>query len=245
MGTSTRQRSPRTPEWERVNRLYDDPDAPPGVIVSAIVDALGPGTRESMADSAVSRCMATLTSAAAGLLPSEELSLDASLPASADLAAALRASAEQDIAGARVGSRFGEIALDALSSAAVEAVGAEAESAQVACATLARYAEERRLSQLVSVFLSHDVAYAFKYFVERDIPAHIGGPRLQTAAEASGLADQIAGVCRQAASGVPLAHLEDDVWRATGGGSGRGNPLYQRTFKRALAESLKAFEGSS
>ncbi len=245
MGTSTRQRSPRTPEWERVNRLYDDPDAPPGVIVSAIVDALGPGTRESMADSAVSRCMATLTSAAAGLLLPDELSLDPSLPAATDLAAALRASAEQDIARARVGSRFGEIALDALSSAALEAVGDAAESAEVVRATLARYAEERRLSDLVRVFLSHDVAYAFRYFVERDLPPHVGGPRLQTAADASQLADEIAGVCRQTASGLELGHLEDDVRQAARAGSGRDHPLYQSTFRKALAESLKAFEGSS
>jgi hypothetical protein len=244
MGTSTRQRSPRTPEWEAVNRLYDDPQAPPGVIVSAIVDALGPGTRERMADSAVSRCMATLTSAAAGLLSPTELSLDPSLSAAADLAAALRASAEGDIAQARVGSRFGEIALDALSSATLEAVG-DAAAPEVARATLARYAEERRLSQLLKTFLSHDVAYAFKYFVDRDAPAHVGGPRLQTAADASRLADDIAGLCRQTASGLNLGHLEDSLQRATGGALGRGDPLYQTTFRKALAESLRAFEGRS
>ncbi len=245
MGTSTRQRSPRTPEWEAVNRLYDDPEAPPGVIVSAIVDALSPGTRDRMADSAVSRCLATLTGAAAGLLPPDELSLDPSLSAAADLAAALRASAEGDIAQARVGSRFGEIALDALSSATLEAVGDAAQSPQVARATLARYAEERRLSQLLRTFLSHDVAYALKYFVDRDTPAHVGGPRLQTAADASRLADEIAGLCRQTASGLNLGHLEDSLQRATGGALGRGHPLYQTTFRKALAESLKAFEGRS
>lgn len=245
MGTSTRQRSPRTPEWERVNRLYDDPDAPPGAIVSAITDALGPGTRESMADSAVARCMATLTGAATGVLAAEELSLDPSLPAAADLAAALRASAEQDIARARVGSRFGEIALDALSAAALELAGDAAESGPAARTVLARYAEERRLSELARTFLSHDVAYAFRYFVERDLPVHVGGPRLQTAADAMRLADEVAGLCRRTASGLSLGHLEADLRQAAGEGSGRDSPLYQRTFRKALAESLKAFEGSS
>lgn len=244
MGTSTRQRSPRTPEWERVNHLYDDPEASAGVIVSAIADALEPSARASMADAAVSRCMATLTDAAAGLLDPSDLSIDPSLSAAVDLAAALRASAERDIARARLGSRFGEIALDALSSAALEAVRDAEDSAHVVRATLARYAEERRFSELVRVFLSHDVAYAFKYFAERDIPAHVGGPRLQTAADANELADGIADVCRRTASGLDLGYLEGDLRRATSEATGRGDPLYQRAFRRALADSLKAFEGS-
>lgn len=245
MGTSTSQRSPRTPEWERVNRLYDDPSAPPGAIVAAIVDAVGPGTRESMADSAVSRCMATLTQAAAGLLDPSDLSVDASLPPAVDLAAALRASAEEDLARARAGSRFGEIALDALSSAALEVARGAGDTAHVVRATLARYAEERRLSELVRTFLSHDVAYAFRYFVERDTPAHVGGPRLGTAADAGQLADQVASLCRRTTSGLALGHLENDLQQATGEGAGRGNRLYQRAFKKALGESLRAFEGSS
>jgi hypothetical protein len=243
MGTSTSQRSPRTPEWERVHRLYDDPAAPPEAIVNRIVHALTPTTRAELAGSAVARCLGTLTSASAGRLEEAALSLDPSLPAAADLAAALRAAAERDIARARVASRFGEIGLDALSAAGLE-VGGQAEDApQAARAALARYAEERRLSELAKTFLAHDLAYAFRYFVERDTPAHVGGRRLQTVTEATRLADDIVRLCHGRASGLQLGGIEDELRRAVGEGGAPGHPLYESALGEAMREGLGVLGG--
>jgi len=244
MGTSATQRSPRTPEWERVRRLYDDPQAPSRAIVARIVDALSPQTRAEMADSAVARCMATLTRASAGDLDATLLSLDPELPAAADLAAALRACAESDIARHREASRFGELALDALSASALE-IGAEVEEAPaVLRAALARYADERRLADLAGTFVSQDMGYAFRHFVERDTPMHVGGPRLRTVRDAGALADEVADVCRQITRRVPLAGIEGDLLRALERGPVAGHGLYEAALSAAVAESLRALGGT-
>jgi hypothetical protein len=242
MGTSTSQRSPRTREWEQVHRLYDDPRAPPAAIVSRIVAALAPATREGMADSAVARCLGTLTSAGASALD-EPWSIDPSLPAAVDLAAALRAAAERDIARARVASRFGELALDALSAAALDVAAGAADAPEAVRAVLARYGEQRRLPDLARVFVAQDTAYAFRYFAERDIPPHVGGPRLRTVADASRLVDDIAGLCRSATSSLEFGALEEQLGRAVAEGGAPGHPLYQAAAAQALHDSLRALGG--
>jgi len=239
MGTSTSQRSPRTREWERVHRLYDDPQAPPEAIVGRILHALTPATREAMADAAVARCLGTLTSAGAGVLEGA-WSLDPTLPAAADLAAALRAAAESDIARARVASRFGELALDALSAATLDAVAGAGGSPDVVRATLARYAAERRLAELARAFTTHDVGYTFRHFVARDTPMHVGGPRLRTVDDAGRLADEIAGLCRRHTGGLAFGGLEDQLQRAAGEVGLPGHPLYRATIAQALGASLRA-----
>ena len=244
MGTSSSQRSPRTPEWERVRRLYDDPQAPSRVLVARIVDALGSRTRAEMADSAVARCMATLTRASAGDLDATLLSLDPDLPAAADLAAALRACAESDIARHREASRFGELALDALSASALEIGEGVEEAPGVLRAALARYADERRLADLAGTFVSQDMGYAFRHFVERDTPAHVGGPRLRTVRDAGDLADEVADVCRQITRRVPLAGIESDLLRALERGPVAGHGLYEAALNAAVSESLRALGGT-
>ena len=239
MGTSSSQRSPRTPEWERVRRLYDDPQAPSRVIVARIVDALGPQTRAEMADSAVARCMATLTRASAGDLDETLMSLDPGLPAAADLAAALRACAERDIARRREASRFGELALDALSASALEIGEGVEEAPGLVRAALARYANERRLADLANTFVSQDMAYAFRHFVERDTPAHVGGPRLRTVREAGSLADEVADICRQVTRGVPFEGLEDDLLCAVERGPAAGHGFYRTALTAAVSDSLR------
>jgi len=244
MGTSASQRSPRTPEWERVRRLYDDPQAPTRVIVARIVEALGPQTRAGMADSAVARCMATLTRASAGDLEATLMSLNPDLPAAADLAAALRACAESDIARHREASRFGELALDALSASALEIGEGVEEAPGLVRAALARYADERRLADLAGTFVAQDMGYAFRHFVERDTPAHVGGPRLRTVREAGALADEVASVCREVTRKVPLGGIEDDLLRAVEQGPAAGHGLYEAALSAAVVESLRALGGA-
>jgi len=240
MGTSASQRSPRTPEWERVRRLYDDPGAPSRVIVARIVDALSPQTRAEMADSAVARCMATLTRASAGDLDETLLSLDPTLPAAADLAAALRACGGSEIAAHREASRFGELALDALSASALDIGEGAGETPALVRAALARYSDERRLADLANAFVSQDMAYAFRHFVERDTPAHVGGPRLRGVGDADALAGEVADICRQTTGTLPFGGLEDGLRRAVERGPMAGHGLYQEALTAAVSDSLRA-----
>lgn len=243
MGTSSSFRSPKTPAWERVHRLYDDPHAPPEAIVSRIVTALAAGTREAMGDPAVARSLGTLTGAGAGALEVASGLPASGLPAAWDLAAMLRRHAEDEIIRAREASRFGEIGLDALGAAALE-VGEGAEGAPEAVrAALRAYGDERRLSELASLFMSSDVAFAFRYFVERDTPSHVGGPRLKTVGDAQQLADQIAGLCSDTTRGLPLGGLEDDLWRAAEASGEPGHSVYRGVLKSALGDSLQALGG--
>ncbi len=195
-----------------------------------------------MADSAVARCVGTLASAGAGVWAAP-WSIDPSLPAAVDLAAALRAAAERDIARARAASRFGELGLDALAAAVLDATGHAPDSPEAVHAALARYAEERRLAELTRVFTAQDMAYAFRYFVERDLPPHLGGPRLRTVADASRLADEIAGLCRTTTAELPFGELEDHLQQAVSEGGAPGHPLYQAATAQALQDSLRALGG--
>ncbi|HJN17245.1 MAG TPA: hypothetical protein QGH10_17200 [Armatimonadota bacterium] len=242
MGTSSSHRSPRTPAWDRVQRLYADPEAPPEAIVSGIVDALTPTTREQMADAAVARCMGTLTGASTGAIDAAQLSVSPALPASWDLAAALRSTAERSIIDAREASRFGEIALDALSASALEVGQGADDTSEAVRAALARYAAERRLSELAGTFLAQDVSYAFRYFVERDLPAHVGGGRLGTVADAARLTSDISAICEGTTRGLELGGLEDDLWRAADAGPA-STSQYRGVLKTALGESLRALGG--
>ncbi len=193
-----------------------------------------------MADSAVARCMATITRASAGDLNEALLSLDPTLPAAADLAAALRACAASDIAAHREASQFGELALDALTSSVI-ALGQGAVDAPAAVrAALAHYADERRLADVANRFVSEDLALAFRHFVGRDTPAHVGGPRLSCVGDADLLADEVADICRQTTWAVPFAGLESDLLRAVEYGAEAGHPLYGSTLTTALSDSLRA-----
>ena len=204
--------------------------------------ALAPATRQSMADSAVGRCLGTLTSAGAGVL-AEPWSIDPSLPAAVDLAAALRAAAERDIARARVASRFGELGLDALSAAALDVAGEAPDAPEAVRAALAHYGEQRRLPDLARAFVAQDMAYAFRYFAERDVPPHLGGPRLRTVADATRLVDDIAGLCQSTTSSLEFSALEEQLGRAVGEGGAPGHPLYQAVAAQALHDSLRALGG--
>jgi hypothetical protein len=190
-----------------------------------------------MADSAVARCLSTLTRAGAGRLDETLLSLDPALPAAAELAAALRACAEHDIAIHREASQFGALALDALSASALDLGG---EMPAAARATLARYADQRRLAEVANQFVAEDLAWTFRHFVERDTPAHVGGPRLAHLGDAEALANEVADICRGTARAVPFGGLEDELLRAVERGPEAGHALYRSALTAALADGLGA-----
>jgi hypothetical protein len=192
-----------------------------------------------MAGSAVARCLGTLTAASAGAIDPALLSLDPSLPASADVAAALRRCAQSEIARHREASRFGELAVDALGASALEIGEQVPGSAEVVRATLARYSQERRLADLATTFVSHDLAHAFRHFVERDTPAHVGGPRLRVVSDAERLAAEVAGLCRATTRTVPFGGFEESLRAAVESAPAVGHARYQEALRAAVTDSLR------
>jgi hypothetical protein len=105
---------------------------------------------------------------------------------------------------------------------------------------LARYADERRLADVANRFVAEDLAWAFRHFVERDVPAHVGGPRLSSIRDAGSLADEVADLCRRTTQAVPFGGLEDDLSRAVERGPQAGHELYRSALTAALSDSLRA-----
>ncbi|MBC7288997.1 MAG: hypothetical protein H5T86_13370, partial [Armatimonadetes bacterium] len=111
MGTSSSQRSPATPEWERVRELYRQPNPDPGEVAARIVQALDPATRRAMGDLGVAVCLDT------ALLASKQIAevglaqwlraanIEPGAPPSLQAAAAARAQAQNRIISLREASR--------------------------------------------------------------------------------------------------------------------------------------------
>ena len=121
MGTSSSQRSPSTAEWDRVKELYQQPHPLPGEVVSRIIQALDPDTRRGLHDRAVTACLATLlwgSTAVADQGLQQFLRRLPPIPAPSvvALAAGLRDTAAAYITTTGTASRFGELAIDALSN---------------------------------------------------------------------------------------------------------------------------------
>jgi hypothetical protein len=221
MGTSSSHRSPSTPEWERVRELYRKPDADPGTIASRIVSALDHDTRQGLAGPGVACCLETL-------LQASRVSLAGSLealwqdtpqvhgPALLRLAQALRQQAEQRIVSGGHASRFTDIALNALGTAAFEAgAGGLAEvltvpEAQV-LTNLGSYAGQQRLGELSLCYLSHDFDHLFRYFVTRDLSDFIGSEALPSVAHGSRLRDAVTRHCREQITGLEAARWESTL----------------------------------
>jgi hypothetical protein len=216
MGTSSSHRSPSTPEWERVKQLYRTPNPDPRVVASRITSALDAQTRQEMSGPGVACCLRTLLQASARV--SDE-GLGALLPPGGEAAPLLAASeaireqAEREIARRGLASRFADIGLNALATAALEAgAGPSAELFTVDLASaedgLASYAREGRLHGLALTFLGHDFDHLYRYFVTRDVSEFVGGPGLPTVAEASQLRDAVSQYCRETVTAVEAARHE-------------------------------------
>jgi hypothetical protein len=218
MGTSSSQRSPATPEWERVRELYREPDASPGQIASRIVTSLDAQTRADLAGPGVASCLSSLLrasrqAATAGLEQIWQSHPSAQGPAVLRLAQALRQDAERQIVAHGYASRLADIGLNALGTSVLEVAAggapgfmdvAEAEAG----ANLGAFARDGRQAELSQCFLSHEFDHLFRYLVSRDLSDFIGSPVLPTVAHGSRLRDAVALHCRQLARRVPAAAYE-------------------------------------
>ncbi len=220
MGTSTAHRSPVTPEWERVRELYKQPNPLPGEVVGRIVAALSPVTRQQMQgpsvacnlDALLSGSYQVATEGLAELLAGAEAF--AAAPAVA-LAAVLRDQAQQHITEARISSRFGELALDALSNTVMDVAAGgrgilQAEQEQVAT-NFGRWFAEQNLTALGERFLGHDFDQVFRHFVARDIDDFVGTEAFPSVSHSSRLLDEVAQYCRETTAAVSLTGFEDQL----------------------------------
>ncbi|MFO7947674.1 MAG: hypothetical protein R6V19_12770 [Armatimonadota bacterium] len=226
MGTSSSQRSPSTPEWERVRELYRQPDPDPSQILSRIVSALEPDTKAGMSDSAVTCCLDSVldgaVAASTGRL-SEYLSdlPDIEQAPAVGLAGGIRDCAEERIIADNIASRFGDLALNAVGttilSAAESAAGAggilqvsypDIESA------LAQYYDRQRMHELAGSFFAHDFDHVFRYFVARDISDFVGTEAIPDVSTSARLQDRIAHQCRTITGQLQLAAAEETIRQA-------------------------------
>lgn len=249
MGTSSAQRSPATPEWERVRELYREGEANPGVIASRVASALDARTRAEMAGPGVATCLSSLLRgsrlvAEAGLPVIWQSQPAAQGPPVLRLAQALRQEAEQRIARKGFASRPTDLALNALGTSAMEAAagggpGVLGLSEPETAANFGAYAREGRLGDLSLCFLSHDFDHLFRYFVNRDLSDFIGSPALPTVAHGSRLRDAVALHCRQLVRQVPVAALAPLLEQAAAEDADETQEQLQQVLRELTAEGLR------
>lgn len=223
MGTSTWHRSPETEAWQRVRELYARPDPSPPDVVSRIVAALSPETRAGMSDAATSTCLGTIVE---GVRKVERVGLQETLrelgvaaePAAIQMAAGLRARAEQIIAAEGYASRFGDLALEALGTTTLAIATLSNSSAGIIDLPLAiaqdnitRFGREQGLHRAMELFIGHDLDRTFRYFVARDIGDFIGGAGIPSVSHANQFEDAVAAHCRQAWEGLDLSRFESGL----------------------------------
>jgi len=109
MGTSTSQRSPRTPEWNQVRESYDRGGVTPREVIRRILHACGDEARALQDDPALLACLDHLPGTVAADAPPEAC------------AHSVRDTAREALAAAGHGSHVGELALDALTQTALRA----------------------------------------------------------------------------------------------------------------------------
>jgi len=254
MGTSTAHRSPATPEWERVRELYKQPNPVPGEVVGRIVAALSPETRQQMRGPSVAYDLDALLSgsyqvATQGL--SEVLAGAQAFAAApvVSLAALLRDQAQQRIIAAQVSSRFGELALDALSNTVMDVAAGgrgllQAQPAPVE-ANFGRYFTERNLTALGERFLGHDFDQVFRYFVARDIDDFVGTEAFPSVSHSSRLLDQVAQYCRDTTATVSLAGFESQLQESVQLTTAERIELLQPVIVEGIAAGLDVLAGGA
>ena len=222
MGTSAAQRSPSTPEWERVRELYRHQNPDPGHIAAQVVAALDAPTVRAMSGPAVSLCLGAVlhgsARASADGLPALLQGLGAPAgPPAIQIASGLRGYAESQIVGAGVSSRFGDLALDAIGTLSL-AVAAEAQQggvfqlpASAVEAQWARYAREERMDALSAQFMAHDLDHAMRYFVARDLSEFVGTDAIPTVLVGSQLIERVGQYCRERTRGIGLSDFLPEI----------------------------------
>lgn len=224
MGTSTSQRSPSNPEWERVRELYRQPAPDPGKILSSITQALDHTTRAGFKDAGVLCCFDSLLTsardtAAGGLNAVAGISPAVQQNAILGLGNALRDNAREQMVSRQLSSRFGDLAVAALGTTLMSI--AEDIPGGIFHATAPQvenhfgaYYSDHRLAELSCRFLAHDLEQAFRYFVARDISDFVGTKALPTASSSAILEDRIALECRRVTGHVNMASAEDTLHNA-------------------------------
>lgn len=214
MGTSSSQRSPSTPEWDRVRQLYRQPSPDPGQVASRIVSALDADTRAGLSGPGVACCLATLLRASRVLGDSGIAGLgiieSGGLPPLLQVSSLLQQQAERTIATGGLVSRFAEIGVRALGTAVFDAgASADADTFHITAdsvgANLARYSHEQQLNRLAVCFLAHDFSHLFSHFVTRDVSDFTGTDAIPTELQRSQLRDAVARYCHEAAQAAEAA----------------------------------------
>ena len=212
MGTSSSHRSPSTPEWERVKKLYREPNPEPGRVASRIVSALDAETRAELSGLGVASCLSRLLNlsrevAAAGL---SARALTAGLPPLLAVSEAVRSEAEREIAREGLAGRFTDLALNALGTATLQA-GSRGDArvfditSEQLSQALTEFTTGNCLHALSLCFVGHDLDHVFRYFVSRDIADFVGTPALPRNVLASQLRDAVGAHCRETVAGLAAA----------------------------------------
>jgi hypothetical protein len=205
MGTSTSHRSPRDEAWEAVREVYEHPHPDAATLVSRIIAALDEVTSQRLHEPAPVICFEALLHTSLEPPPrmQENLTAPGAVPALA-LATEVRSLAEDCLSSRRLSTLIGDLALDALPPAVIDALGpGELWPDLSPAATLTRYtryANERRLHQLANCFAARDLEQVFKYFVSRDVGDYVGTPSLPTVAESRRLLEDVGSLCRRRGS---------------------------------------------
>ncbi len=252
MGTSSSQRSPATPEWERVRELYRQPDPDPAEVLSRIVSALGPETRAGLKSAGVVCCLDNLLEAPVAAQAGDLSRLLTGHPGvpqtpAIELANGIRRRAETEIISRQMASRFSDLGLQAVGTTVMGAAEDIPGSPGLLKATLPQleshfggFYEESRLNHLAGAFLADDFSHAFRYFVARDISDFVGTEALPTVSSSSILQDRIAHSCRIITGGVDLSSAEDVIRQALTrpDAAGRGEVL-RGFFGQAVESGLE------
>ena len=155
-------------------------------IVRGVVAALDPETRAGMSDPAVVTCLGVLVEGTqrvgtAGLAPTLTALGVAETPAAVQMAAGLRARAEQLITEQHCASRFGDLAVEAMGSTALALASLQAEGAgllELPLATVeasfASLAGGHQLHRVARTFVGHKLDRTFRFFVSRDLADFVG-----------------------------------------------------------------------
>ncbi len=252
MGTSSSQRSPATPEWERVRELYRQPNPDPGEIAARIVQALDPATRQGLSDRGVALCLDTGLLAAkrvaqAGLESYlRSLAVEPVEPASLQVAAAVRNEAQNRIVAARAASRFAELALDGLSVAVMDAASGGQPGRlmtvnfALAEENLAAYYRGGRLHDFSRTFLGYDFDRVFRYFVSRDLSDFVGTEAFPDVGHAHRLLDRVALYCRERARGLSMEEAEPLLRSALEATEAERVAVVQEFLRGAVEQGLAA-----
>jgi hypothetical protein len=226
MGTSSSQRSPSTPEWERVRELYRQPNPDPVEVLSRIVSAIGPETRAGLKGAGVVCCLDNLLEAPIAAHAGDLSRLLMGHPGMLqmpviELANGIRRRAESEIIDRQIASRFSDLGLQAVGTTVMGAAEDIPGALGLLRTTLpqleshfAGFYEESRLNNLAGAFLADDLSHAFRYFVARDISDFVGTEALPTVSSSSILQDRIAHSCRLLTGEVDLTRSEDIIRHA-------------------------------